>query len=120
MASAGTVTPRRPQQQESSGASAFGAVFVALGVIIGFAAFFVSFLLAPIVIIAIGYVLLVASERASKGNRPEAPEVGNTNLDRSARIDRDREVRRRALRNGNGNGPVMEPQVTPIQRQTAA
>ncbi|MBA2505741.1 MAG: hypothetical protein H0V29_07330 [Thermoleophilaceae bacterium] len=93
---------------------------MALLVIIGFAAFFVSFPLAPIVIIAIGYVMLVANERASKNNRPAAPQGGNTNLDRSARIDREREVRRRALRNGNGNGPA-EPQVEPIfTKRTAA
>lgn len=112
MATTGSVTPHAAPQQSGSAAA---GVFVAILVIIGFAVFFVSFLLAPLVIIGLGYLLLVANERASKGNRPAAPqEIGNSNLDRSARLDREREVRRRALRNGNGNGPAEPAQVEPV------
>jgi hypothetical protein len=64
-------------------------------VMLGFAAFFVTFLLAPIVVILIVYLLLRFMER---GSTPGARAPYSDSLERRARLDRERQARQEAFR----------------------
>lgn len=64
-------------------------------VMLGFAAFFVTFLLAPIVVILIVYLMLRFMER---GSTPGARAPYSDNIERRARLDRERQARQTAFR----------------------
>ena len=64
-------------------------------VMLGFAAFFVTFLLAPIVVILIVYLMLRFMER---GSTPGARAPYSDGLERRARLDRERQARQSAFR----------------------
>ena len=66
-----------------------------VAVMLGFAAFFVTFLLAPIVVILVVYLLLRFMER---GSPPGARAPYSDSLERRARLDRERQARQEAFR----------------------
>lgn len=74
-------------------------------VLLGFAAFFVSFLVAPVAVILLAYLLLRAMERGTGGRPAEAPQ---DTLERRARLDRERVARQGASR-GGGRGEGSPP-----------
>jgi hypothetical protein len=82
-------------------------------VMLGFAAFFVTFLLAPIVVILVVYLLLRFMER---GTTPGARAPYSDSLERRARLDRERQARQDAFR-GTERRIRKEPYHGPDRRE---
>lgn len=90
--------------------SVLGAVIL---VMLGFMLFFVSFLLAPILVIAIIYFMLRLGDRSVGAGAAPAQSVGARPVqDRGTALAREREARRRALA-GNGHAEQTGERVDP-------
>jgi hypothetical protein len=77
---------------------------IVLVIMLGFAAFFISFLLAPLAVLAIFYLFLYMRERSR--SRGEGPAAGDVDL--ANRIAREREAREREMEREREGVPVEE------------